>query len=143
MLTEDRTGASTAQRPWASFCSRWSVPIICLLAAGGYLGVFAARGKVWDGLATSGIMLGYGTVLLLFRRRSEIAAVLSGHRTDERRQQINLRACTFSMNVIAVVALAAAFADLARGRDTGAWGVICVVGGGSYLAGVAIYSVRA
>jgi hypothetical protein len=108
-----------------------------------YLGIFLAQGKPALALATSGIMLGYGAILLLFRGRSDVAAVLSEHRTDERRQQINLRAALFSVNVTAIAAAAGALTELAAGHDLGVWGTMCVVIGVSYLAGVVFYSRRA
>jgi len=76
--------------------SRWRVPAACAAAAGLYLGIFLAQGKPALALATSGIMLAYGAVLLLLRRRSDAAAVLSEYRTDERREQIGLRAAQLS-----------------------------------------------
>jgi hypothetical protein len=123
-------------------CSRWAVPVICLLAACAYLAIFLAHGHVALAFATSGIMLGYGGILLLLRRHSEVAAVLSGHGTDERRRQINLRAASFSLNVVVIVALATALGDLATGHDPGVWATTCVIIGTSYLAGVVIYSRR-
>jgi hypothetical protein len=122
--------------------SKWRVPALCAVAACLYLGIFLAQGKLVLALATSGIMVAYGGVLLLLRRRSDAAAVLSEYRVDERRQQINLRAALLSVNIAAVAALVGALTDLASGRDPGDWGIMCAVIGASYLAGVLFYSYR-
>jgi hypothetical protein len=122
--------------------SRWRVPAVCVLAACLYLGIFLAQGEVAVALSTSGIMLGYGAVLLFLRGRSDTAAVLSEYRVDERRQQINLRAALLSVNLAAVAALIGALIELASGHGPGAWGVMCVVIGASYIAGVIFYTRR-
>lgn len=122
--------------------SRWRVPVVCALAACLYLGIFLAQGKPAVAVATSGIMFGYGAVLLLLRGRSDAAAVLSECPADERRQQIGLRAAQLSVNAAAVAALTGAIVDLASGRSPGAWGIMCLVIGASYLAGAIFYSRR-
>lgn len=122
--------------------SKWRVPAVCVLAACLYLGIFLAQGEVAVAFAASGIMLGYGAILLLLRGRSDSAAVLSEYRVDERRQQINLRAALLSVNVAAVAALTGALIELASGHGPGAWGIMCVVIGASYVAGVIFHSRR-
>lgn len=122
--------------------SRWRVPVVCVLAAGVYLGIFLAQGKTALALATSGIMLGYGAVLVLLRGRSDAAAVLSEYGTDERRRQINLRAGLFSTNIAALAAVTASIVELATGHDPGAWGYMCVIIGASYITGVILHSRR-
>lgn len=120
--------------------SRWRVPAVCALAAVTYLGVFVALGKPALALVTSGIMIGYGAMLLLVRGRSDVAAVLSEHPTDERRQQVSLRAALLSVNVTAAAAVTGALAELASGHAPGTWGIMCAMIGVSYLAGVIFYS---
>ena len=122
--------------------SRWRVPAACAAAACLYLGIFLAQGKPALALATSGIMLAYGAVLLLLRKRSDAAAVLSEYRTDERREQIGLRAAQLSVNIGAIAAVTGGIVALASGHGPGVWGVMCVVLGASYLAGVIFYSHR-
>jgi hypothetical protein len=122
--------------------SRWRVPAVCVLAACGYLGLFLARGEPVLAVVASGLMIGYGAILLLARGRSDVAAVLSEYRTDERRQQINMRAALLSVNVAAVAAVTGGIVELAAGHDPGAWGIMCVVIGVSYVAGVIFYSRR-
>jgi hypothetical protein len=122
--------------------SRWRVPALCALGACVYLGIFLARGEPVAALATSGIMIVYGVILLLARGRSDVAAVLSEYRTDERRQQINLRAALLSVNVSALAVVTGALAELATGHGLGAWGIMSAVIGVSYLVGVVFYSRR-
>jgi hypothetical protein len=121
---------------------RWRVPAGCALAACVYLGVFLARGEPVMAVVASGIMLGYGAILLLARGRSDVAAVLSEYRTDERRQQINMRAALLSVNVAALAAVTGAIIELAAGHDPGPWGIMALVIGVSYVAGVIFHSRR-
>lgn len=122
--------------------SRWRVPAVCAVAACLYLGLFLAQGKPAVAVAASGIMVAYGAVLLLLGGRNDVAAVMGESNTDERRQQIGLRAAQFSVNVAALAAVTGALVDAASGRGTGPWGVMCVVIGVSYLVGVILYSRR-
>lgn len=121
---------------------RWVVPAVCVLAAGGYLAVFLATGRVATAISTAAIMLVYGAALVVFSRRSEIAAILRDDGRDERRAAINLRASALALQVLVVVALTMAFIGLARGGGLGDWGIVCLVGGGTYLAGVVIFARR-
>jgi uncharacterized membrane protein len=133
---------STVRQREMSGARRWVVPAVCVLAAGGYLAVFLSTGKVALAIACAAIMLAYGAVLVIFSRRSEVAAILRDDPRDERRLAINLRASAVSLQVIAVVAVTMAFIELARGRDPGSWGTICAVAGGSYIVGVIFFARR-
>lgn len=132
---------STAQRD-RGVARRWLVPAVCVLAAGGYLAVFLPTGKVAAGIWCAAIMLLYGAILVVFSRRSEIAAILRDDGRDERRAAINLRASALALHVLVVLALTMAFIDLARGRGPGAWGAVCAVGGVTYLVGVVFFARR-
>ena len=85
-------------------------------------------------------MLAYGGALVLFSRRSEVAAILRDDGRDERRAAINLRASALTLQVLVVLALTMVLVELAKGHDPGAWGTICAVGGGTYFAGVILFS---
>jgi hypothetical protein len=85
-------------------------------------------------------MLAYGAGLVLLSRRSEVAAILRDDGRDERRAAINLRASALTLNVLVVLAPTMAFIELGQGRDPGAWGTICTVGGVTYIAGVIFFS---
>lgn len=132
---------STARREVGG-ARRWAVPVLCVVAAGGYLAIFLPTGQVALALACAGIMVAYGAALVVFSRRSEVAAILRDDSRDERRAAINLRASALTLHVLVVLALTMAFVDLAKGRDPGAWGTICAVGGGTYLAGVIFFARR-
>jgi uncharacterized membrane protein len=132
---------STAKREVRG-ARRWAVPVLCVVAAGGYLAVFLSTGQVALALVCAGIMLAYGAALVLFSRRSEVAAILRDDSRDERRAAINLRASALTLQVLVVLALTMAFVELAKGRDPGTWGTICAVGGGTYIVGVIFFSRR-
>jgi hypothetical protein len=132
---------STARRDMTG-ARRWAVPALCVIAAGGYLAVFLPTGNVAVAIASAAIMLAYGAVLVVLSRRSEVAAILRDDARDERRAAINMRAAALTLNVLVVLALTMAFIELAQGRDPGAWGTICAVGGVTYIAGVIFFSRR-
>jgi uncharacterized membrane protein len=133
---------STAKRTETGRLQRWRVPAVCLLAAGGYLAVFLSAGKVAVAFACAAIMLVYGAILVIFSRRSEVAAILRDDGQDERRAAINLRASALTLQVIVVVAITMLFIQLARGHDPGTWGTICAVGGATYVAGIIFFARR-
>ena len=134
--------STTRQREMGA-ARRWAVPAICVLAAGGYLAVFLSAGKVAPAIWCAAIMLVYGAILVIFSRRSEVAAILRDDARDERRAAINLRASALTLQVLTILALTMAFIQLAKGHDPGAWGMICAVAGGTYLAGVIFFTRRA
>jgi hypothetical protein len=133
---------STVRQREMGSARRWVVPALCVLGAGGYLAVFLSTGQVGPAIACAAIMLAYGAIIVIFSRRSEVAAILRDDSRDERRMAINMRASALALQVIAIVALTMAFIQLAKGGDPGAWGTICAVGGGSYLAGVIFFARR-
>ena len=131
---------STSERGKGGGARKWAVPATCVLAAGAYLGVFLATGQVGSALVSAGIMLGYGAVLVAFSRRSEVIAILRDEGRDERRAAVNLRASALTLHVIVVLAIVMAFVQLAEGHGPGAWGTICAVGGGTYIAGTILFA---
>jgi hypothetical protein len=133
---------STAKQGDSSALRRWTVPAVCVLAAGGYLAVFLATGQVATAIWSAAIMLLYGAILVIFSRRSEIAAILRDDGRDERRAAIQLRATAVMGLVVGVFALTMAFVELARGHGPGDWGTICLVGGASFLAAVVFFARR-
>jgi uncharacterized membrane protein len=133
---------STAKRAEMGAVRRWLVPALCLLAAGGYLAVFLSAGKVGPAIACAAIMLAYGAVLVIFSRRSEVAAILRDDGRDERRAAINLRASALTLQVLIIVSLVMLFVQLVRGHDPGTWGTICAIGGGTYIAGIIFFARR-
>lgn len=113
---------------------RWLVFGGCVAAALAYLGIGLARDQA--GLAIGGllIMLGYGVLLLVFGRRSEVVGLLAGNGADERRAQIQLRASAATAHVLVLVLVGSAMWALATGsRYTGVFSGLCAVFGISYL----------
>lgn len=121
---------------------KYSVPAFCVLAAGGYAAVFLAHHDVPMAIAGVVIMLGYGTVVTVFSRRSEVAALLSDTAHDERHAQINLRASALAMYAAVAFAVVMAFVGLARTGNAGDWGTMCAVLGVGYITGIVVFSRR-
>jgi hypothetical protein len=122
---------------------RWLVFGICVAAGVAYLSIGLARHETGFAIGGPLIMLGYGVMLLIFGRRSEIVGLLAGNGSDERRAQIQLRAVAATGQVLIVVLLGGALWTLATGsRYEGVFTGLCAVGGLSFLASTAWYSRR-
>jgi hypothetical protein len=133
---------STDRNRAARDVSRWVVPAVCVLAAAAFAGIFLANGDTGGAISAAGIMLGYGLVLVVLSRRSEVAAILRSDGRDERRASIDLRASALALRVVVVLAVVMFCIQLAEGHTGGAWEAVCVTVGVSYLAGVALLSRR-
>ena len=122
---------------------RWLVFGICVAAGVAYFSIGLARHEIGFAIGGPLIMLGYGVMLLIFGRRSEIVGLLAGNGSDERRAQIQLRAVAATGQVLIVVLLGGALWTLATGsRYEGVFTALCAVGGLSFLASTAWYSRR-
>ena len=100
---------STARPAEMSRIRRFAVPALCVLAAGGYAAIFLAHHDVAMAIAGAAIMLAYGAVLVVFSRRSEVAALLRDTANDERHALINLRACALALYAVVTVAVVMTF----------------------------------
>jgi hypothetical protein len=133
---------STARPAEMSRIRRFAVPALCVLAAGGYAAVFLAHHDVAMAIAGAAIMLAYGAVLVVFSRRSEVAALLRDTANDERHALINLRACALALYAVVTVAVVMTFVNLARNGNPGTWGTVCAILGAAYIAGIVLFSRR-
>jgi hypothetical protein len=133
---------STARPTEMSKVRRFAVPGLCVLAAGGYAAVYLAHHDTAMAIAGAAIMLAYGAVLVVFSRRSEVAALLRDTAQDERHALINLRASALAFYVVVTVGVAMSFVDLARYGNPGSWGVVCAIVGATYIAGIVLFSRR-
>ena len=122
--------------------SRFIVPAFCVLAAAGFAAIYLARHDVAAAIACAAIMLAYGGVLVVFSRRSEVAALLRDTAHDERHALINLRASALALYAVVTVAAVMTFVTLARTGNPGTWGTVCAIVGASYIAGIVIFSRR-
>ena len=133
---------STVRNRFARDAGRWVVPAFCVLAAGGFAAIFLTQGDVAGAISAAAIMLGYGLVLVVLSRRSEVAAILRSDGRDERRASIDLRASAFALRIVVLLAAVMFCIQLADGHEGGAWEAVCVAIGVSYLAAVAVLSRR-
>lgn len=121
---------------------RWLVPGLCVVFAIGYAAVFLAHDRPLPAVIGAGVMLAYALVLVLFSRRSETVALLREDTPDERRAVITTKAAASTLYVLVALAVIMLFVRLARGADAGAWGVVCAVGGFSFVIALVYHARR-
>ena len=92
--------------------------------------------------AMAGVMVIYGTILLVFRSNATIE-MLSSPGRDERTFEVNLKSAAIAYYAVIAFAIAAFLLDLAHGR-TGMtpWVAVCVIGGLSQLASLVFFAAR-
>lgn len=112
---------------------KWAVPALCLAFGVAYLAAFWIGGNFVAGVGPFVIMVGYG-LLLLLGGRSEVVRTLRAQPSDEMWGTFLSRASQFSFSVLVVVLLGMAFYEIARGQDAQPYGLLCLVGGVSYIA---------
>lgn len=108
---------------------------IAMLAAswlGGHLGL---------GLASLGIMAGFGLVLLL-AGRSETIRGLRGDGRDERFARMDLHATAFAGLAVIIALIAAWLTETARGRSGDPYDWLMAIGGLAYLLAVGFFRWR-
>jgi hypothetical protein len=133
---------STARNRFVRDAGRWVVPAFCVLAAGGFAGIFLAQDDVSGAISAAAIMVGYGLVLVLLSRRNEVAAILRSEGRDERRASIDLKASALALRIVVVLAAVMFCTQLAEGHGGGAWEAVLVTAGVSYIAAIAYLSRR-
>ncbi|MGH8962153.1 MAG: hypothetical protein ACRDWT_13360 [Jatrophihabitantaceae bacterium] len=122
---------------------RLAFAAVCGAAAIAYLTIGLVRNDHWLAFGGFAVMLGYGTLLLVFRKRGEPLALLSGNAADERQAQLMLRASAATAQVLVVVLVAGAMITLATGsRYSWVFCGLCAVGGCAFIAATVWYSRR-
>lgn len=111
---------------------KWMVPLVCLGLGLAFLVVFWIGGTPVAGVGPFVIMAGYGLILLL-GGRSEVVRTLRGQPSDEMWKSFDVRASLFSFLVLVGVLIGMAFYEIARGQDAQPYGLLCLVGGASYI----------
>lgn len=111
---------------------KWAVPALCVIFGVAYLAAFWAGGNFVAGVGPFAIMVGYG-LLLLLGGRSEVIRTLRAQPSDEMWGAFLMRASQFSFSVLVIVLLGMAFYEIARGQDAQPYGLLCLVGGASYI----------
>ncbi len=129
----------STRRSAFSRVTRWAV--LALTAVGGVaMGVIMAwRGETTMAIALPLIGIGYGLTVALSAGRSDVAALLSGHEEDERRQLINLRAGAMTGNVLMLVLVCGSFYELLRG-ESGPFTWMSALGGIASMVSSAVYN---
>jgi hypothetical protein len=83
----------------------WGVLAVCLVAGAVYLGIGLAKDEWELGVVGLGIMLVYGLVLVVTRRRSETMGLLAGDFSDERKAQIATSALAVTAQAMMLVVI--------------------------------------
>ncbi len=123
--------------------NRWAVPGLCVFVGLAYLGIGIARADYGFGVFGLLVMLAYGAAVLSFSRRSEVAALLAGSGSDERRAQIQLRASAATAHVLVLAVVAGAMWALAAGsRYVGVFCGLAALAGVTFVAATVWFSRR-
>ncbi|MEV5242986.1 hypothetical protein AB0K89_28315 [Streptomyces cinnamoneus] len=102
--------------------------------------VMAARGDVTMAILLPAISIGYGLTVTFSASRSDVAAQLSGHEEDERRQLINLRATAMTGNVLVAALVCGVAYELVHGELGGPFTMLSALGGITYVIASAAYT---
>jgi len=110
---------------------------------GSAIAIGAGVGAGWG--AALGVELftvvGAAGYFVLGGRDSDVGA-LFGARPDERQASIGMRATALAGSVLILVAIGGVVITMATGKPDWPFLLFCVVGGGTYLAGLFIYRSR-
>jgi len=121
---------------------RLRVPAV-MAVLGSVIAVATFIGSGW----AAAVIMEITTVILtvgyfaLAGRDSDVGALV-GSRPDERQATIGMRATALAGTVVTLVAIVGFVVATAVGRDVWPFLLICVVGGVTYLVGLAIYRRR-
>ncbi|MEU1676707.1 hypothetical protein ABZ752_32415 [Streptomyces roseifaciens] len=129
------TTSSTARTPM-----RWAVLAVTVVAGAAMAVVMAVRGDLMLAVLLPAISIGYGLVVTFSASRSDVAAQLSGHEEDERRQLINLRAGAMTANVLVAALLCGVAYELARDELGGPFTILSALAGLTYIVSSAAYT---
>lgn len=120
-----------------------AVLLVCVVIGLVYLAIGVATDQTRFGIVGLLIMLAYGAVLFLGRRRAEAIALLGGDITDERQHDISQRALAFTANVLVVGILGGFLVSLAtQSEHTLVLAGLGALAGVAFIAGIVWHSTR-
>jgi hypothetical protein len=122
-------------------CSRWMLPLTCLVLGVIVFAVSWVGGQFGAGLGSLAILAGFGLVILLLTGRSETVRGLTVRR-DERFAQIDQRATAVAGLVVLVALIVAWLVSIARGQSGNPYGWLLALSGLSYLLAIAFFRWR-
>lgn len=116
---------------------------VCVVMGLVYLAIGVATDQTRFGIIGLLIMLAYGAVLFVGRRRLEALALLGGAFTDERQHDIGQRALAFTANVLVLGILGGFVVSLAtQSQHTEVFAGLAALGGVAFIAGIVWHSIR-
>lgn len=116
---------------------------VCVVMGLVYLAIGVATDQTRFGIIGLLIMLAYGAVLFVGRRRLEALALLGGDFTDERQNDIGQRALAFTANVLVIGILGGFFVSLAtQSEHTEVFAGLAALGGVAFIIGIVWHSAR-
>ena len=120
-----------------------AVLAVCAVIGLAYLAIGVATDQTRFGIIGLLIMLAYGAVLFVGRRRAEALALLGGAFTDERQHDIGQRALALTANVLIIGILGGFFVSLAtQSEHTMVFAGLGALGGAAFIAGIIWHSTR-
>ena len=117
--------------------SRYWMPGFSLFLGALIFAAFAIGGDVAEGAYAFAVMAAVAA-LFFFGRRSETLQGLGGPGRDERWAMIDIQATALTGFVLILVLIGAWLYEIADGRDGSPYGLLCAVGGLSYVLSVAL-----
>lgn len=116
---------------------------VCVVMGLVYLAIGVATDQTRFGIIGLLIMLAYGAVLFVGRRRLEALALLGGAFTDERQHDIGQRALAFTANVLVLGILGGFLTSLAtQSQHTEVFAGLAALGGVAFIVGIIWHSIR-
>jgi Flp pilus assembly protein protease CpaA len=121
--------------------SKWFVPLFAVALG---IVMFVAQwigGNPLSGLASLGVMTGFGA-LLLFGGRSETIRGLRGDGRDERFRQIDIHATAIAGLAVITAIIVAFVVELARGHNGSPYAWLGAIAGLAYLIAIVVFRLR-
>ena len=121
--------------------SKWFLPLFAVT-----LGIVAfvaewIGGDPTGGVASLGILTGFGA-LVLFGGRSETIRGLRGDGRDERFRQIDIHATALAGLAVILAVITACLIELAQGHSGAPYSWLGAIGGITYLIAVVVFKIR-
>jgi hypothetical protein len=121
--------------------SRWTIPAFSVVLGLVMLGAFAKGNQLAAGFWSLGVMVVFGTAVLL-GGRSETVRGLRGDGRDERFAMLDLQATALAGLALMVAVIVAFIVDVASGRSGEPYEWLGAIAGVAYIAAIVVLRVR-
>jgi hypothetical protein len=131
----------TAMRPRGHRINR-AVVVVGVVMGLVYLAVGLASDELAGGLIGLGVMLALVAALAIGSRYSDTIALLADDVHEERHVHVHRRAALATLNILALVIIVAAVADVARGGNGAPYTWLAAVGAVTYVGAALTFARR-